>query len=73
VTLLQLQDQADTLGQLEGARRRSRPGAFAWAPPQVQPILVVTGMAAEARLAFGPGVATVMAGGNPARLRNAGR
>jgi adenosylhomocysteine nucleosidase len=76
VTLLQLQDhQADTLGQCKGARYRFEPGAFApgaytWAPPQVQPILVVTGMAAEARLAFGPGVTTVMAGGNPARLRS---
>src|SRR5262245_2054020 len=35
-----------------------------------QPILVVTGMAAEARLASGPGVTTVLAGGNPARLRS---
>jgi hopanoid-associated phosphorylase len=41
-----------------------------WAAQRRQPILVVTGMAAEARLAAGPGVATVMAGGNPARLRS---
>ncbi len=27
-------------------------------------------MAAEARLAAGPGVTTIMAGGNPARLRS---
>jgi hopanoid-associated phosphorylase len=31
--------------------------------------LAITGLAAEARLAAGPGVITVMAGGNPARLR----
>ena len=76
MTLLQLQDhQADALGQRKSARYRFEPGAYAggayaWAPPQVQPVLVVTGMAAEARLAFGPGVTTVMAGGNPARLRS---
>lgn len=71
MTLLQLQDhQVDAGGQLKSARYRSQPGAFTWAPSQVHPILVVTGMAAEARLAVGPGVTTVMAGGNPARLRS---
>jgi adenosylhomocysteine nucleosidase len=71
VTLLQLQDhQADTRGQRRNARHRSEPGLAAWALPQAQPILVVTGMAAEARLAIGPGVTTMMAGGNPARLRS---
>lgn len=33
------------------------------------PVLAVTGLAREARLAAGPGVATVGAGGNPERLR----
>ena len=33
-------------------------------------MLAVTGLAAEARLAAGPGVTTIMAGGNPARLRS---
>lgn len=33
------------------------------------PVLAVTGLAREARLATGPGVATIGAGGNPARLR----
>jgi len=32
-------------------------------------VLAVTGLAAEARVATGPGVITVMAGGNPDRLR----
>jgi hopanoid-associated phosphorylase len=35
----------------------------------VQPVLAVTGLAVEARLAAGPGVITVMAGGDPTRLR----
>jgi len=71
VTLLQLQDhQVDAVGQLESLRYRYQPDAIAWAGSQVQPVLVVTGMAAEARLAAGPGVITVMAGGNPARLRS---
>jgi adenosylhomocysteine nucleosidase len=69
VTLLQLQDH-----QL-GALRRSKSsgyasGALPWAAQHRQPILAVTGMAAEARLAAGPGVTTIMAGGNPARLRS---
>ncbi|MPZ40355.1 MAG: phosphorylase [Rhizobiales bacterium] len=42
---------------------------FAWAAQSV-PILAVTGLAAEARLATGPGVTTILAGGNPARLRS---
>ncbi|MEH3144974.1 MAG: phosphorylase [Methylobacterium frigidaeris] len=33
------------------------------------PVLAVTGLAREARLAAGPGVATIGAGGNPERLR----
>ncbi|GJD99350.1 phosphorylase [Methylobacterium isbiliense] len=38
-------------------------------PSGPHPVLAVTGLAREARLAAGPGVATVGAGGNPARLR----
>lgn len=34
-----------------------------------RPVLAVTGLAVEARLAAGPGVITVMAGGDPTRLR----
>jgi adenosylhomocysteine nucleosidase len=68
VTLLQLQDHP--IGALRQSKTsRSPPGALGWAAQHRQPILAVTGMAAEARLASGPGVTTVMAGGNPARLR----
>jgi adenosylhomocysteine nucleosidase len=71
VTLLQLQDhQVDAVRQLKSSRYQYQPGAIAWAGLQVHPVLVVTGMAAEARLAAGPGVTTVMAGGNPTRLRS---
>jgi len=35
-----------------------------------RPVLAITGLAAEARLAAGPGVITLMAGGDPARLRS---
>ncbi len=67
MTLLQLQDhQIEALRQPRRLRYPS--GAMAWATQHRQPILAVTGMAAEARLAAGPGVTTVMAGGNPARL-----
>ena len=53
-----------------GQARSSRSsGAFARKAHQRRPILVVTGLAAEARLAAGPGVTIVMAGGDPARLR----
>ncbi|GJD49387.1 5'-methylthioadenosine/S-adenosylhomocysteine nucleosidase [Methylobacterium crusticola] len=38
--------------------------------PAPHPVLAVTGLAREARLAAGPGVATVGAGGNPERLRH---
>lgn len=37
--------------------------------PKSLPVLVVTGMAREARIAAGAGVVVVQAGGNPARLR----
>lgn len=40
------------------------------APADLVPVLAVTGLAKEARLAAGPGVATIGAGGNPARLRS---
>ncbi|KMO29119.1 phosphorylase [Methylobacterium aquaticum] len=40
------------------------------APSGPHPVLAVTGLAREARLAAGPGVATVGAGGNPERLRD---
>lgn len=40
-------------------------------PRGPHPVLAVTGLAREARLAAGPGVATVGAGGNPERLREA--
>ncbi|MCC6891082.1 MAG: phosphorylase [Hyphomicrobiales bacterium] len=46
-----------------------RPNVFRVAAQPCEPVLVVTGLAAEARLAAGPGVTTVMAGGDPARLR----
>lgn len=39
-------------------------------PRGPHPVLAVTGLAREARLAAGPGVATVGAGGNPERLRD---
>jgi adenosylhomocysteine nucleosidase len=45
--------------------QRGETGALAVALP----VLAVTGLAREARLAAGPGVATVGAGGSPARLR----
>lgn len=71
MTLLQLQDhQVDALRQPKSSRHWYQPGPTAWAGSQVRPVLVVTGMAAEARLAAGPGVTTVMAGGNPTRLRS---
>lgn len=69
MTLLQLQDRR--IDALRQPKRLQYPsGAPAWAAQHRHPILAVTGMAAEARLAAGPGVATVMAGGNPARLRS---
>jgi len=69
VTLLQLQDhQIDAVRQPQSSRYQYQSGAAAWAG--LHPVLVVTGMAAEARLAAGPGVTTVMAGGNSARLRS---
>jgi adenosylhomocysteine nucleosidase len=69
VTLLQLQDHP--IGALRQSKAPRCPSSapLGWAAQHRQPILVVTGMAAEARLAAGPGVTTVMAGGNPARLR----
>ena len=43
---------------------------IAVAPPRIsRPVLVVTGMAREMRLAAGPGSIVVGSGGNPARLR----
>ncbi|MGX7707078.1 phosphorylase [Methylobacterium sp. Gmos1] len=39
-------------------------------PTGPHPVLAVTGLAREARLAAGPGVATVGAGGDPERLRH---
>ena len=69
MTLLELQDpQIGVLRQPKSSRYPS--GTVAWAAQHRQPILVVTGMAAEARLAAGPGVTTIMAGGNSARLRS---
>jgi adenosylhomocysteine nucleosidase len=68
VTLLQLQD--DSIGAIRQSKSLGYPsGALAWAQHR-QPILAVTGLAAEARLAAGPGVITVMAGGDPVRLRS---
>lgn len=70
MTILEFQDHAavGALRQSKGSRYPS--GTRAWAAQHRHPILAVTGMAAEARLAAGPGVTTVMAGGNPARLRS---
>jgi adenosylhomocysteine nucleosidase len=73
VTLLQLQDHPfDALDQPSTSRFQptAHPFGGTWAVPQDPPILVVTGLAAEARLAAGPGVTTVLAGGNPTRLRS---
>jgi adenosylhomocysteine nucleosidase len=68
VTLLQLQDHP--IGALRQPKQsHPSPGALAWAHHR-QPILAVTGMAAEARVAAGPGVTTVLAGGSSARLRS---
>jgi adenosylhomocysteine nucleosidase len=57
----------DTVRLPKRSRYQYQSGAAAWAG--LDPVLVVTGMAAEARLAAGPGVTTVMAGGSAARLR----
>lgn len=83
VTLLQLQDHPidaridalrqpirQPIHQPKSSRYRCQPGGVARAGSHAHPVLVVTGMAAEARLAAGPGVTTVMAGGNPVRLRS---
>jgi hopanoid-associated phosphorylase len=43
--------------------------AVALVPPELHPVLAITGLAFEARLAAGPGVVTIRAGGDPARLR----
>lgn len=43
---------------------------FAWRQQDKRPVLAITGLAAEARLTAGPGVVTLMAGANPARLRS---
>jgi adenosylhomocysteine nucleosidase len=43
--------------------------AFALVPRELHPVLAITGLAFEARLAAGPGVVTVRAGGDPVRLR----
>lgn len=69
MTLLQLRDH--TLGALHRPKgSQYETGAATRAVQHRQPILAVTGMAAEARLASGPGVTTVMAGGNTAHLRS---
>jgi adenosylhomocysteine nucleosidase len=44
--------------------------SFAALAPDKRPVLAVTGMAAEARLAAGPGVITIMGGGNSERLHS---
>lgn len=69
MTLLQLQDHP--IGTLPHSNTTRSPAgsSLGRAAPHRKPVLVVTGMAAEARLAAGPGVTTMMAGGNPARLR----
>jgi adenosylhomocysteine nucleosidase len=46
-----------------------RYAAGVWHDPQVKPVLAVTGLAMEARIAAGPGVEVVCSGGDPARLR----
>ena len=43
--------------------------AVASVPPELHPVLAITGLALEARLAAGPGVVTIRAGGDPMRLR----
>lgn len=69
MTFLRLQDQSISPLCQPHARY---PRGFSWVPQQheQEPVLVVTGLALEARLAAGPGVTTIMAGGNPARLRS---
>jgi hopanoid-associated phosphorylase len=43
---------------------------LAWKQQDKRPVLAITGLAVEARLTAGPGVITLMAGANPARLRS---
>ena len=69
MTHLLLQDQPTGIG----VRYRSAAApadAPACAVQSGRPVLAITGLAAEARLAAGPGVVTLMAGGDPARLRS---
>lgn len=68
MTLLQLQGHQEAASPARNWRTARRTDL--WASTLDKPILVITGMAAEARLAAGPGVSTIMAGGNPARLRS---
>jgi adenosylhomocysteine nucleosidase len=53
-----------TSGEFVGPSR-----AVTLVPRTLHPVLAITGMAVEARLAAGPGVTTLRAGGDPMRLR----
>lgn len=69
MTFLQLQEHS--VGPIPSRKRTPHPPSpIPWRARRHEPVLAVTGLAAEARLAAGPGVITVMAGGNPARLRS---
>lgn len=57
------------LGNCFDARHAALKRAGALVADDIPPVLAVTGLAREARLAAGPGVATIGAGGNPDRLR----
>lgn len=57
------------LGNYRGARPAPRAESGARITNEALPVLAVTGLAREARLAAGPGVATIGAGGDPDRLR----
>jgi hopanoid-associated phosphorylase len=69
MTFLQLQDHS--IGRVPARTSTPYPPyPIPWDARRREPVLAVTGLAAEARLAAGPGVVTIMAGGNPARLRS---
>lgn len=67
MTLLSLQEPEAGTAHLQPWRRGS--DVTVCLPQQQRTVLAVAGLAAEARLAAGPGVITVMAGGDATRLR----
>jgi hopanoid-associated phosphorylase len=69
VSHLLLQDRISDGGASEGRGQRDL-NPIVVSDLDRRPVLAITGLAAEARLAAGPGVITLMAGGDPARLRS---